>query len=201
MNRKEMKNKKGMTLIELLVAVGIMSIVTTGLAVFFSYVWRSRVDEINRGQSLVTASSSVSKMSENIRKASQADSGSYALGSADDFNFIFYSDVDSDGNRERVRYYLDGTSIMAGTAEPILGDSPTYPPIEEDVIKTVASNVTNEETEPIFVYYNASGSVLETPASPATIRRIGLNVSVNTNPGRISDTLIQTFVSPRNLNK
>ncbi|KKT88216.1 MAG: hypothetical protein UW95_C0016G0020 [Parcubacteria group bacterium GW2011_GWC1_45_14] len=189
-----------MTLVELLVAIGILGIVTTGLSAFFSYMWRTRLTDVSRGQSSVIASSSVSRMTENIRRAAQADSGSYAIASADDFNLVFYSDIDSDQYRERVHYYLDGTSIMMGTSEPILGDSPTYPEGDE-IVSVIATNVMNSESEPIFTYYNSSGSILDTPAFVAPIRMVGLSVSVNTNPSKISDTLVQTLVSPRNLNK
>ncbi|KKU55484.1 MAG: hypothetical protein UY41_C0004G0011 [Candidatus Moranbacteria bacterium GW2011_GWE1_49_15] len=189
-----------MSLIELLVAIAILGIVMAGLNMFFAYMWKTRLDEVNRGQSSIIASNSVSKMAENIRRASQADSGSYAIALADDFELIFYTDIDSDQYRERVHYYLDGTSLMMGTAEPILGDSPTYP-ADDEVISAVATSVTNTETEPIFTYYNAAGSLSDTPATVSPIRRIGLSISINTDPSKISNVLIQTSVSPRNLNK
>jgi type II secretory pathway pseudopilin PulG len=186
-----------MTLVELIVAIGIMGIVTTGLTTFFSYMWRAKFDEINRGQSMLSASQSISKISKNIRRASQADSGSYALASAEDFDLVFYSDIDSDENRERVHYYLENGSIMSGTSEPILGDNPTYPENDE-IVTVVANNVVNSPSEPIFSYFNAAG--VEVSNIPS-IRLIKLNVAVNVSPTRISNTVIETSVSLRNLNK
>lgn len=195
-----LKKRKGMTLIELIVSIGILGIVTTGLSTFFVYMWKSRFDEVSRGQSMLTASQSILKMSESIRKASQADSGSYAISSAGDFELIFYSDVDGDGNRERVHYYLEGNSIMMGKTEPILGDNPTYPLADEE-IAAIADNVMNGPSDPIFTYYSASGNMLTSPIAVSSIRRIGLNVAVNVSPGRVSDTVISTSISLRNLNK
>lgn len=189
--------KRGMTLVELIVAIGIVTVVMTGLTEFFIYLWGSKYDEISRGQSMLAASQSVSKMGENIRKAAQADSGSYAISSATGFDMVFYSDIDDDENRERVHYYLDGNSIMMGTAEPILGDNPTYPADDEEV-SLITGNVMNGASDPIFTYLNYAD---EETSTLAAIRRVDLRVSVNVDPSRISNTVIETSIALRNLNK
>lgn len=199
MKIKRYKNKKGMTLVELMVSISILGIVTTGMSTFFIYIWESRYDEINIGQSSLAASQSISKMSRDIRRAAQADSGAYLIDSGDDFDFIFYSDIDADEHMERVHYYVDGTSIMMGTAEPILGTSPTYPVGDENVT-TLANNVTNEVSEPIFSYYDSSNSVIATPITASNVRLVKLHISVNTDPDRINDVVIESAVSLRNLN-
>jgi hypothetical protein len=100
---------------------------------------------------------------------------------------------------ERVHYYLDGTEIKMGTAEPVLGINPTYPGSDENTV-VIARNITNAVSEPIFTYYNKDYDALATPASVFSIRLIRSTVSVNTDPTKISDVIIESVTSFRNIN-
>lgn len=101
---------KSFTLIETLVTVGIFALVmgvTCGLIVALytthNYTWQQSVavDEARRG---------IETMTREIREARAGDDGSYPIEKAGDKEVIFYSDIDRDGETERVRYFLGTVS-------------------------------------------------------------------------------------------
>lgn len=106
-------NKKGFTLIETVVAIFIFVLALGSVVGFIvaayrtqSYTWEQSIaiDEARRG---------IETMVKEIREAQTADDGSFPIEKADDKEFIFYSDIDKDGQAERVRYFL-GT-VSSGT--------------------------------------------------------------------------------------
>lgn len=193
------KTKKGMSLTELMVAMSIFTIVSIGLSTFFANIWKSKYNELEMGNSLLIASQAVNKMKESIRQAGQADSGAYLISSADDFDFVFYSDIDGDDNMEKVHYYLDGSEMKMEKAEPVLGTNPTYPDVYE-APEIIARNIVNMEAEPVFSYFDDDYDFLATPSSAYPIRLIKITLYVNTDPDKISDVSISSLVYIRNVN-
>jgi len=94
------------TLIETIVTIFVFTLIIGAIfgMVFLlyrtqSYSWQQAVaiDEARRG---------VETMVREIREARSGDDGSFAIEKADDKEFVFYSDIDKDGDVERVRYFL-----------------------------------------------------------------------------------------------
>ncbi len=111
---------KGFTLTETLVSIFIFVLIITavfGSIVYLyrdhSYTWQQSlaVDEVRRGIKIMTRE---------IREAREGDDGSYPIEKADDKEFIFYSDIDEDGQVERVRYFLGGTITGSQTKECVI---------------------------------------------------------------------------------
>ncbi|MFC1609149.1 type II secretion system protein J [Patescibacteria group bacterium] len=192
------KKEKGMTLVELIVAIAVMGIVMTGMTLMISNLWKGREVEVKMGQSAILASQTVSKMVKEMRKSSQADSGAYFLAYGNDFETIFYSDIDNDGYMERVHYYVEGTQLKRGIAEPILGINPTYPEADE-VITTMSNHIVNEAGEPIFTYYDSSGVAVDTPVQTSYVTLVKVVVHINIDPGEIKDVIIRSSASFRNI--
>ena len=97
---------KSFTLIETLVTIIVFTLAMGAVSGFIvlayrtqSYTWQQSVaiDEARRG---------IDVMVKEIREALPGDDGSYPIEQADDKEFIFYSDIDKDGDTERVRYFL-----------------------------------------------------------------------------------------------
>ncbi len=97
---------KGFTLIETLVTIFVFALAIGVVSGFIlmayrtqSYTWQQSIaiDEARRG---------IETMVKEIREAREGDDGSYPIEMAGDKEFIFYSDIDKDGETERVRYFL-----------------------------------------------------------------------------------------------
>src|SRR3970040_2041150 len=78
-----------------------------------------------------------------------AENGAYPLAQADAQTVTFYSDIDGDGTFERVRYFLDGTTLRRGVIEQTTTQPVTYPPASEIVADVVRYLVPGT----IFTYY------------------------------------------------
>jgi len=59
-----------------------------------------------QGLSLNEVQRGIKVLEDDIRGVRPADSGAYAVVSADKSSFVFYADVDNDRITERVHYYL-----------------------------------------------------------------------------------------------
>ncbi|MFH0791973.1 MAG: hypothetical protein V1905_02055, partial [bacterium] len=95
----------GFTLIEtiltivvfIIIVVALFSAIVRGLDIYrFSTEQAYAVDEARRG---------IEVMVKEIRSARPGDDGSYVIKKANDFEFIFFADIDGDSQAEQVRYY------------------------------------------------------------------------------------------------
>jgi len=166
---------KGFTIIELLVALGIMSgivfvIGAFGLDLFDFQIFLSDIfimqQEIN--QTLLS-------MGVEIRGMGPSANGSYPIESASPASFTFYSDVDGDGAFERVRYFVAGNILRRGLIEPV-GNPASYPTASEsfkDMVHDVILPPTASAS--LFIYYdeNYTGTQASLPV-PIDVNRVRL---------------------------
>jgi len=140
-------------------------------------------------------------MSAEIRTASPSSLGAYALAQSATSSFTFYSNIDGDSFKERVRYFLDGTTLKKGVIKPI-GTPLTYSPANE-VISELIPSVANATTS-IFSYYdkNYDGTTqaLIEPIDIATVRLVKITIVVDKDPQTPpSPMTLTTQISIRNL--
>lgn len=146
-----MKSSNGVTLIELLIAIAISSILGIGLVSLQYILGQNQVAVTKSYKSIEDANFVASAFAKEIRGAKQSDNGAYFLNTAGDQEIIFYSDINLDGKTEWVRYYLDNLDLIKETIEPT-----GYPPVYDLLSKTsskISENVQNGVT-PVFYYYN-----------------------------------------------
>ena len=140
-------------------------------------------------------------MSAEIRTASPSSLGAYALAQSATSSFTFYSNIDGDSFKERVRYFLDGTTLKKGVIKPI-GTPLTYSPANE-VISELIPGVANATTS-IFSYYdkNYDGTTqaLIEPIDIATVRLVKITIVVDKDPQTPPGPMtLTTQISIRNL--
>lgn len=206
-NRNNRKMKlSGFTLMETMVAIFIFGIGMAGFTYFFSWLWRNNQFVIEEGETARLVSRATDKLVSEIRKARQGDDGSYPIRSGDDFDLVFYSDIDSDGITERVHYYYENNQLKEGLAEP--SGSPAAYPSSDGSVSTIASYIVNTSSEPVFYYYdksyagNSSSQPLPTPIDPGDVKLIRVQLYANINPNRAPDNInIESFAELRNLNE
>lgn len=203
------KNKKGLSLVEMIIAIGIFVIGMVAFTLLFTRGWKNNAFIMEEGQASFAASRGVDSIVEELRRARQGDDGSYIIKSADSNDLIIYIDIDRDGATEKVHYFLDEANkkLKKGVAEPIAGDPITYPS-GDDTVSDIASYVTNDSSHPIFYYYGknypASPDPIATPVSADQLQEIRLarvNILINMKPGSAPDNIsFESLVELRNLN-
>jgi len=199
----KLRQKRGVTVIELLLAMSVFILIILG---FYSYVirgYRSVTFGTEQIDAIREAEIGIQQLTREIREASTAEDGSYALELAGDQEIIFYSDIDQDVYTERVRYTLNGTILEKGVTEPS-GDPLTYNLAQE--IVTTAVKYVNNQTMPIFTYYNqdypydTENNPLPAPARLIETKLINIMLRVNVTPAVApNDFDVQSDVQLRNL--
>lgn len=196
-----MTYQKGFSFIELLVVVGIIGLLSMAVGKFAGDVFY--VNSVAQGSLSVSfdARNLLRVMARELRAAAPSANGAFPLVATASSSISFYSDVDGNGQRDFVRYYLASSTLMKGVTPPT-GSPLTYSMANEDLI-VVMSDVRNATTS-IFSYYDnayaGTTTALTFPINIQSVRlvRIDLTLDANGNRAPIQRTFT-TQVSIRNL--
>ena len=97
---------KGFTIIETLVTIFVFALIWAVIMGGIVVVYRTQGYSMQQSQAINEARRGVDTMAREIRQIKIGSNGSYPIEMAAGKEFIFYSDIDADGQVERVRYYL-----------------------------------------------------------------------------------------------
>lgn len=198
--------KKGITLVETIVAISLLVLGTQAAVMIFAKVVQNRAYSMEMGKASFIVSRSVGDISKYLRKARQSDSGAHPIVSADDNDIVFYSDYDKDGSTERLHVYLNDGTVFMGIRNPSESFPVTYQSGDEYVTE-LARYIVNTESDPMFSYYNRDypadtvNNPVATPADVSEIRLVKIFLKINIDPNNAPDNIQQeTFIEIRNLN-
>lgn len=201
-----MKVVRGMSFIEMIIAILIMLLGMSGFTYLFVDSWRSNKFIIEMGNASLLASRAVNNLVADLRKVRQADNGDYPIESGDDFDIKVYIDIDNDGVTERVHYYLQNGSLYRGVREPV-GNLPINYPNGDGTTTLLANSIINSNTQPVFSYYNDEypsdtvNNPLDTAVNVADVKMIKVHLMVNIDPLNVPEHInIESFAELRNLN-
>lgn len=192
--------KRGVTLVELTIAVGIGSLLLLGIfgfarnVVLYQDEFKGRLVLLDDVREILTS------MAAEIRQTQDSSHGAYALEIVDENELAFYSDITSDGYRERVRYFIEDNQLKKGVIAP--SGSPIAYNDSEDV-EVLMRNVESV----VFAYYDESYSgeegsyPLVAPFPPLDVRMISVSITIDDDPNREPNPLgtVEVFAQLRNL--
>jgi prepilin-type N-terminal cleavage/methylation domain-containing protein len=193
--------QRGFTLLEVLVAISIFVMIVVGITSMMIYAFHNnkviweQLSTQNEGRKVSQ------DLVNELRTASASSIGAYTLEKAEIQQLVFYSNIDTDSWRERVRYFKDGTNLKKGITKPT-GNPLTYNPANEN-ITTIAHDVANG-VNPLFYYYNQVYTGVEVPlvqpVAVTAVRMIKFSIDLDINPNTSPVPLhIETMVAVRNL--
>jgi len=184
--------KKAFSLIEVLIAIVIAAVLTFIINRFIVQSYKSITFASEQEIAVEHARSAIGTMIKEIRSAGFSEQGAYALLTIEEQDFIYYSDIDTDGETEKIRYFLDDTELKKVVTEP--GTLADYN--GSTVTSTIASYMNNQE-EIIFTYYDSD--YLEA-SSINDIRLVNIQLKINVTPEIApNDYWARTDVHLRNL--
>jgi len=187
-----MSNNQGFTLIEIIVVMGVLSLIYLLTSDMVIDGFRLTRYEAEQATAVETARKSMSTMTADIRGANASERGDYTLAIVEDDQLSFYNDVNDDSLMEKIRYYLDGTDLVREIYLP--GATNDYSVF--DASSTIASYVNNGDA-PIFSYYNSNS---EETAAINDIKMIGIYIMINVTPAIApNDYILESRVNLRNL--
>lgn len=166
--------KRGYTLLEMIIVISLGLIIGLAISSFgrniFTQNYAVSKSLIIEGDTKMA----MTKMVSELRRTQPASNGSYPIELASSTTIIFYSDVNNDGLRERVRYWLDGKILRRGIIKPF-GQYSDYTTNNESI--NVLVNDFSTTSVSIFSYYNDSydGTASSSPlAQPVDVRSVNL---------------------------
>jgi prepilin-type N-terminal cleavage/methylation domain-containing protein len=205
---KILKNYQGMSLIEVIVAIGIFSLGIAGFSTLFVKSWQTNAYIYETGQDSFIASRSVSLVVEDLRRAKQAENGDYLIKSASNFDLIVFIDVDNDNEAEKVHYFLDQNTdeLKRGISQPSSSNPPSYSS-GDDSIEVLASHIVNNSDNPLFSYFSNNYISDQTPfdvpvasGELINIRLVKVKLLVDIRPYHSPDYVtIESFAKLRNI--
>ena len=172
-------DRRGLTILEVLVAIGIFTLIIGGITATLSWGLHGRdvvMEQLftqNEGRKIIQ------DFINEIRRAGQSAIGGFALESAEPQSVVFYSNLDADIYRERVRYFLSGMTLKA-SGNPLSYASST------EVITDIVHNIANN-TSSLFNYYSenftgADDTPLVAPIDPTVVRVVGIRLMLEEKP-------------------
>ncbi len=192
---------RGFTLIELIISMGIIALIGAAVAALQknAVTLNAILQEDLGGQQELR--SVVKNFLTETRSVGPSATGAYPLATVATSTFMFYSDIDLDGSRDRIRYFLSGQTLKKGVIKPS-GSPLSYNPSSEKVSDVVHGVLT--EAGPVFEYYdtNYDGTTppLSQPVNVLNVRLIKLNLTVDRDPRRAPGPVSATAqASMRNL--
>jgi len=204
MNSGNLRSRKldfGFTLVEVILAVAIFSIIS--LAAFTLIINYNRTSDLLASQLALQSEgrNSLSQAVNDLRRINRGSNGAFAIDSADADSFIFYSNIDSDPYFEKVEYFISGYELRKSVTKPS-GNPLIYDPLDKTT--TVLSTKIANNSAPLFSYYDdtyaGTGDSLALPVDVTAIRFVKINLVLDDRPSApLAPLTMEAKVSLRNL--
>lgn len=197
------KNSTGMTLVEVLVVMGISTIIT--LAAGWVFITSTRTSSIvqDQLQGQNDARKVLQHVVDNVRRAEESSIGSYPIEEAGEYSLVFFANTDDDTLRERIRFWLADEELKQGVIKPT--GNPLEYVVANEVVTVLARDVVNTaQGVPIFSYYGEEYTGIEAalvqPVSIPEVRVIRLQLEIERDPDKSPVPLhAESVVHVRNL--
>ncbi|MBI3304777.1 hypothetical protein HYZ80_00415 [Candidatus Parcubacteria bacterium] len=189
----------GFTVVELMIAMAVLFAVGMVVAAFVSSTVRTSGFFSRRAAALQDGRRTLEAFGREFREAAASSIGSYPIEAASASSFTFFADVDADSFRERIRYFLDGTTLKKGITKPS-GTPLAYNPATESV-QPVAAHVA---TTTSFAYFDGSYTGTQppivAPVDPVRVRYVVMTLVIDDNPDVPPDPVVlRLTATSRNL--
>ncbi|MBI4733484.1 MAG: type II secretion system protein [Rubrobacteridae bacterium] len=195
-------NENGMTIPELLIAMGIVSLTLAGafsLMQISEDAWNTAT---NRMDARGDAARTMSALVKSIQNSEDNNETKGLIADASTSTVTFYINVDTDTIPEMVTYSLSGSNLIRTVYQPTNGTKP-YTYSGTGASATIFEDVANNGTQPLFSYFKndtqyTSYPLSETNRNQTNIIGIDLRTSYE-NRGRSEIVSLESRIFLRNL--
>lgn len=192
--------ESGMTLVEMVVAIGIYTVLSLAIATSVTDLYKVNSYAISQADEINNARRGIIEWSRDVKEMTTAEDGTYPVARIDEHVFGYYSDTDQDSDVEYVEYVL-ATTTLTKYVYKATGSPPVYSfasPDSEKILSLYVQNIV--EATSTFLYYDNSGTQLSSTSPIVDVKFITAKLVVNIdsvrNPGEF---LLKASVAPRNL--
>ena len=174
--------RHGFTLIETVVVIGVTALIMVTLGTLLAYFYKTNAYTLQQATAVAEARRGIDDAMQYLREASYGSDGSYPIESAATSTITFYANIDSSFAIERVTYALQGGTFYRVVAEPI-GNPLTYTGATL-ATTTIATQVVNATSTPVFLYFDSSGTQLSMPVDISKIASVETTVVIDVDVNR-----------------
>ena len=174
--------RHGFTLIETVVVIGVTALIMVTLGTLLAYFYKTNAYTLQQATAVAEARRGVDDAMQYLREASYGSDGSYPIESAATSSITFYANIDSSSAIEKVTYALQGGTLYRIVAEPV-GNPLTYTGATL-ATTTIATQVVNATSTPVFLYFDSSGTQLSMPANISKIASVETTVVIDVDVNR-----------------
>lgn len=192
--------QSGMTLVEMLVVVGLFSLLTIMIFGFAQSFYQTHSYISSQAEEVDYARRGITTLTRDLREMTYAENGTFPVAEIDEHLLGFYSDVDKDDTVEYMEYELSSTTLYRRIYNPS-GSPPTYDFDTPDTTETMSEYVQNIlQSTSTFYYYDSAGVKLASTSLLTDVRYIEAHIIVNVNPIQApGEYMLRTAVAPRNI--
>lgn len=183
------RKSKGFTIIELSFTIALLLLIGLGTISLIAFLLRGSSQQSGMLAGVDQARRVAFNIANELRRASYSDAGAFSIAQAGDQELIFYTNIDSDSQIERVRYYIQNSELYRGIVEP--SGSPAVYNLASEEATRVLYDLGNQSV-PLFYYYDddydgTSETPLAQPVNINNIRFVRINMLV-VNVGGLTGT-------------
>jgi len=197
---KKAGNQSGMTLVEMLVAVGIYTVLMLAVLSSIAALYRYNAYAIEQSGEIESARRGITQWNRDAKEMTTAEDGTWPLAIMEEHRLGYYSDTDSDDSVEYVEYILASTTLRKFTYNPT-GSPATYDKTTPDTVEILSTYVQNiNQATSTFLYFDATGNTMASTSPPINVRLITSQLIVNIDPDRNpGEFMLKSSLAPRNL--
>ena len=180
---------RAFTLIETIVVIAVTALISVTLGTLLAYFYKTNTYALEQSVAVAQARRGVEDAMRYIREASYGGDGSYPVANAATSSITFYASTDTNTSINQITYTLQQGTLYRVIATPT-GSPPSY--IGASLATTtIATNIVNGTSTPIFRYFDNTGTELSAPVDIAHIASVETTVviDVNINRAPVSFTL------------
>lgn len=200
MSKNYLKSKAGLTLVEMVVVIGIYTVLLLVITAGITEIYRYNSYSIAQAGEIDNARRGMIQWSRDAKEMTTAEDGTFPVAIIEDHKFGYYSDTDLDNEVEYIEYILASTTLTKYTYNAT-GTPPIYDyvtPSSVNVLSLYVQNI-NQGTS-TFMYFNENSVQLSSTSPLVDVKYIKAQIIVNIDPLRSpGEFMLRSSIAPRNL--
>ncbi len=193
-------SQKGMTLMEVVVAIGIFTVLSLAITTSITSLYQNNAYTFAQADEIDNARRGMTQWQRDAKEMTIAEDGTYPIAVIEEHHLGYYSDTDQDDSVEYVEYILGTTTLTKNTYDST-GSPPTYNLSSPDDTYVMSEYVQNIiQSTSTFFYYDELGNQLSSTSPYIDVRYVRAQIIVNIDPARSpGEFMLRSSITPRNL--
>lgn len=194
-------NVAGMTLVEMVVLIGIYTILMLAITSSITNLYKTNSYAFAQAQEVDSARRGMTEWYRDVKEMTTAEDGTFPVAVIEEHRFGYYSDTDQDDAVEYVEYVLSDTTLTKNTYQAT-GVPATYDlagsPDSTQILSEYVQNINQSTTT--FMYYDEVGIQLNAGSPIINVKYVIAQLIVNIDPVHSpGEFILKTSAAPRNL--